>query len=298
VSDELHELKRAASQQRRSFVAARAGYSEALGQLRLAAAVLGDVEELLRQTHQADLDVSAALGERGELLLAARRAGASNDQIQDALGTLAEGYEALEALLRQIDAQLAREEREIRAAVQQASPEPPRPYTHVIGRAVPHTVLNGPHPDPECVRRHFERLHDQPVDLELPADLASVERWPAIPLDSHRGQQWVAGALQGGAYELLPCYCTDKPIWPGTHGALGQHGWGSSGGHTTYDLAYSLLRLRYGRPFKLGWMAREPSVEACLFPGLLEVIRRLPDGASWRIDWERLGDVAIESSRR
>jgi hypothetical protein len=46
-----------------------------------------------------------------------------------------------------------------------------------------------------------------------------------------------------------------------------------------HTLACPLLRLRCSRPFKLGWMVREPSVEACLFPGLLEVIRRLQDDA-------------------
>jgi len=93
---------------------------------------------------------------------------------------------------------------------------------------------------------------------------------------------------------LLEHFCADDGR---RHRRPGDHSWGDSG-HESDDLAYSLLCVRYGGRFELGWRAPDPPVPAMLFPGLFAVIAPLSRGHSWRMQWDRLLAITTERNDR
>ena len=290
MNDRLEELARQAEDARWRRGEADGKYGQALGELVRMASALGDGDRLLCLAYEAHWDWIDAHDRRSEVLVAARRAGVSRAQIAQRLRTMGEQREVL---LDAIDALLEREARDALVARERAFPDPPRPYTHVVGRVLPSRLVLAAEPDGAV--RFFVQAHDQPVDVELPDGLATIEQWPDTTFDSEN-DHCVAGVLADGSYERLAHFCTDQFTWPGGHQRPGHHTWGY-GGHGPHDLTYSLLRLPYGRPFKLGPTMPDADHEALLFPGLLNVIRRLPRGGSWRMDWERLGDIATVDER-
>jgi hypothetical protein len=162
-------------------------------------------------------------------------------------------------------------------------------YTHAVGLLVPRE-------DSFDEQRTIAAIEVRAaeVSVELPRDLPLIAEWPRMPLDGDCYQHRVALATASGGYELLQHFCADDGR---AHEQPGHHSWGDSG-HEADDLAYSLLCVRYGGPFRPGWRGPDPTVPAMLFPGLFDVIARLCRGLTWRMQWERLSAIAVERGDR